>query len=200
MEFIVYSNKLTQEELLQRNIFISPQAQICEGVKLYFGVKVYGESYIGGGTELHSNAEINNSQVGCNCKIYSTIIKDCEIGANCIIKPFTHITKTHIGDNVCVGNFTCINNSSFGANTSIYSLCSISDTDVGNSATISSGVCCEPSINTISIGDNVVIGANTTIIKTVIISDNSTIDANSIITKDIDAGQQAKNNIKQINK
>ncbi|MBO5910086.1 MAG: hypothetical protein J6Q15_01110 [Clostridia bacterium] len=201
MEFIIYSSNLDNEQLLERNIFISPQAKICDGVKLYFGVKVYGESYIGGGSELHSNTEIDNSRVDKNCKVYSTLIKDSEIEANCTIKPFTHITNTKIGENGLIGNFTCIDNSSFGLNLNIYSLCSIRNVDVGNNVIIKSGVYCEPGdSSTINIGDNVIIGPNSSLINPVIISDNVIIDANSAVSKDVEANQRATNNIKQTNK
>lgn len=201
MEFITYTSKLSKEFLLQYNIFISPKALICEGVKLYWGVKVYGDSRILSNVELHSNAEVCNSEIGEGCKIFASIIKDCEIGNKCVIKPFSNLNCSKIADECTIGNFTSISNCTIGAKANINSLCSINNLECGANLIMGSGTCCEClKDNSITIGDNVSIGANSTIIKPVIISDNATIQANSVITKDIEVGQQATNNIKQTNK
>ncbi|MBQ3502632.1 MAG: hypothetical protein IJA72_03105 [Clostridia bacterium] len=186
MEFITYTKNTDKSMLLQHDIFISPSAKICEGAKLYRGVKVYGDSYIGHDAELHSNIEICDSYISKGCKVFTGFIKECEIGENCLIKPFTHIINTEIGANSVIGNFTCINNSCIGAKAKISCLVNLNQLDAGNNITICSGVCCEAdSDDSITLGDNVELGINTTIIKSVVISDNTKIKQNSIITKDI---------------
>lgn len=200
MEFLIYSSKLSDEALLQNNIFISPEADISEGVKLYFGVKVYGQSSISSDVELHSNTEICNSTIGGGCKIYSSIISSSNIEQNCVIKPFTHIQDCEFLSGCVIGNFTSASKSVLGLNSNIGPLCCLKNVEAGNNLRVQSGACCEVEEGSINIGDNVTIGVNATIIKSVIISDNAKIDANSIITKDVDVGQVATNGIKQINK
>lgn len=185
MEFIVYTSNTDISDLLKYNIYISTTSKISYGVKIYCDVKIYGESYIGQGTELHSNVEICNSYIGSGCKIFTSIINDSEIGCNCQIKAFTNINKTTMGDNGIVGNFSCVNNSNIGVKSSIGCLVSLNNVDIGSETIIQSGVCCETDEDVISVGDNVMLAANTTIIKPVIISDGTQTKPNSVITKNI---------------
>lgn len=186
MEFITYTSNIETSSLMQHNIFISPESEIKEGVKLYSGVKVYGESHIGAEVELHSNVEICDSRIGKGCKIFSGVIKDSEIGDGCTVKPFTHIVNSEIGSNGIIGNFTCINNSCIGAKAQISCLANLNQLDAGNNVVIQSGVCCEAeNDDSITLGDNVLLDVNTTIIKPVIIGDNIKTKPNSVITKDI---------------
>ncbi len=186
MEFITYTKSLDASDFLKYNIFVSPTTKICEGVKLYSGVKVYGESNIGEGVELHSNVEINNCNIGDFCQIFCGSFRECEIGKNCTIKSFAHITNTQVGDDCEIGNFVCVNDSVIGAHAKIYCLVNLSRIDAGNYLKINSGVCCESdSEDNITIGDNVELGTNTTIIKPVVIADNTKTKANSVIVKDI---------------
>jgi acetyltransferase-like isoleucine patch superfamily enzyme len=84
---------------------------------------------------------------------------------------------------VCHENIEIGNNVNFGGNVTIY------DTDFHslnpkvriNKATDRIGAQCKP----VNIGDNVFIGAHSTILKGVIIGDNAIIGACSVVTKDV---------------
>ena len=201
MEFIVYSSQTSKEILDKHNIVISPEAQVAEGVKMYSGVKVLGESAVCSGCQLHSNAEIVDSEIGANCKIFSGKINNCHIQSGAMIKPFVYMLNSDVGENCVVGNFSCINQSTIGLNCQVGSLCSINNVDAGNNLTVNSGACCEAENGSaINIGDNVIIGTNASLIKAVVISDDVQIEPNCVISKDIDVGQIATCNNKQVNK
>lgn len=194
----MYDSNTPKEELLKYNIFISPTASIGKGVKLYFGVKVYGNSEIGTNCELHSNCEICDTTIGANCRIFSSVIINSEIEQGCLVKPFVHIENSKIGEQCVLGNFSCLHNSTIGTRTQIFSLSNIRQTEIGNSCTLESGVCCEPCEGeSISIGDNVHIMSNSSLINAVMISDNVEIRPNSVISQSLDANTISAPNTRQ---
>lgn len=201
MEFIVYSSNIKEQELINNNITISNDAQIGENVKIYFGVTVLGNSCIGDNVELHSNSYIEDSNIQANCKIYSSHLHSMEIGNNCLIKPFTNLSASSLGDNCVVGNFCVMNLSCIGNNCNIGSLTQLDGVDAGNNLIMQCGVCALGSEEyNINIGDNVEIGANSTVVAPIIISDDAKIVSNSVVSQNIEVGGLATNNIKQINK
>lgn len=199
MEYILYNSTIKNDELLRYNIFISPTASLQEGVKLFYGVKVYGNSEIGKNTELHSNCEICDSTIGANCKIFSSTIINSQIEQDCIVKPFAYIEDTSIDRKCEIGNFSCINSSILGINNIIFSLANIRKTEIGNSCILESGVCCEPcGDEAITIGDNVHIMCNASIINSAVISDNCVVQSNCVVGQDVEANKIVGSNIKNL--
>ena len=86
----------------------------------------------------------------------------CELGPTCRIRK-----NTQLGKNVKVGNFVEIKNSKIGNNTKINHLSYIGDTIIGTNTNIGAGTitCNYDGIkNKTTIGDNVFIGSNCSLI------------------------------------
>ena len=137
---------------------------------------------------------INNCKIGENVEIIEPVnLYGCEIGNNCFIGPFVEIQK-----NVVIGE-----------NTRVQSHCFICDgVTIGNHCFIGHGTMFTNDIfvdspnfeswirKETTIGDNVRIGSNVTLLP-VKIGDNSIIGAGAVVTKDfpqnsIIAGNPAK--------
>jgi acetyltransferase-like isoleucine patch superfamily enzyme len=130
------------------------------------------------------NVEIKNCKLGENIKIINPVnIYGCEIGDNCFIGPFVEIQK-----NVIIGNFTKIQSHSF--------ICEL--VTIGNNCFIGHGVMFindlfssgGPAMGDVtkwkstSLGNNVSIGSNATILPVNICND-VVVGAGSVVTKDI---------------
>lgn len=199
MEYILYNSNIKNDELLKYNIFISPTASLQDGVKLFYGVKVYGNSEIGKNTELHSNCEICDSIIGTNCKIFSSVITNSRIEQDCVVKPFVHIEDSSIERECVIGNFTCICSSILGISNKIFSLSNIRKTEIGNGCVLESGVCCEPCDDeAITIGDNVHIMCNASIINSAVISDNCVVYSNCVVSQDVEANKVVNSTSKNV--
>ncbi|MBE6995170.1 MAG: hypothetical protein E7429_00325 [Ruminococcaceae bacterium] len=94
--------------------FVSPAAQIGEGVQIGVGCVIEGGVTIGGGTEIHHRVIIRSgTKIGSNCTVYSGACIG-ERGFNYTVGPNgeKHMLKhyggvsigndVHIGENVCI--------------------------------------------------------------------------------------------------
>lgn len=199
-EYIVYNSHLSVEELKELNIYISSNSVVQDGAKIYFNSCISGDSVVYNTVVVHNNSTIIDSVVRGNCHIYSSRIENCEIGENSIIGPFANIRDSEIGGGCKIGNFVEMKNSSLSLNIYISHLSSIQNAEIGANTNIGSGVVFSSSEEEkILIGDNVKIGANSSLIAPLTISDDSYIAIGSVINCDVDAKQYAVARSKQQN-
>ena len=147
--------------------------------------------------------------IGKNSIIESfvNIAKGVKIGSQVIIKSYSHIDSSHIGnrcsigpyarlrpfskidDKSKIGNFVEIKNSKIGKNTSISHLSYIGDSNLGKNVNIGAGtITCNfdgKNKHKTIIEDNVFVGSNCSLVAPIRINRNSKIGAGSVITKDI---------------
>jgi bifunctional UDP-N-acetylglucosamine pyrophosphorylase/glucosamine-1-phosphate N-acetyltransferase len=143
-----------------------------------------------------------NVTIGAHC-----ILKDCHIGANTIIKPYTTIEQSICGtnciigpyarlrpentlkDNVHIGNFVEVKKSSIEKNSKVNHLSYIGDAHIGTQTNIGAGtITCNydgQNKHQTDIGNNAFIGSGTQLVAPVKIGDNATIGAGSTITHDV---------------
>jgi len=144
--------------------------------------------------------------VGANC-----IVKDCHIGKNTTIHPFSSIDDAVIGEsgfigpygrirpgsclknNVQIGNFVEIKNSTIMNKCRINHLSFIGDAYLAENVTIGAGtITCNHNgnnTNHTSIENNAYIGSGSSLIAPINIGANSTIGAGSTITDDVPKGK-----------
>lgn len=141
------------------------------------------------------NSQIRNVKFGLNCKIIEPAnLYECDLGKNVFIGPFVEITKgVTIGDNTKISShsFVCelvtIGNNCFIGHGVMFT------NDLFKKGKLGGGV---KNWKPTSIGNNVLIGSNSTILPVKIIS-GCVIGAGSVVTKDclkkgIYAGNPAK--------
>jgi bifunctional UDP-N-acetylglucosamine pyrophosphorylase/glucosamine-1-phosphate N-acetyltransferase len=126
-----------------------------------------------------------------------TVIRErCVVGENCSIGPYVHLRPDSvIKDGVKIGDFVEVKNSVIGEKTSIAHLTYIGDSDVGGGVNFGCG-CVTANYDGVNkfrtvIGDNAFIGCNTNLIAPVSIGDNAMTAAGSTITKDVPANSLA---------
>ena len=176
-------------------VLISPFAKIEQGVVIYPGTIIKGDSKIGKNTVLGPNTIIENSVVGENCVINSTQIESSTLENNVTTGPFCHIRPNCVIKNgVHLGNFVEVKNSFVDENTQAGHLAYIGDSDVGKNVNFGCGAITAnyDGINKArsKIGDGAFIGSNSNLIAPpngINIGDDSYIAAGSTITKDIPA-------------
>ena len=127
-------------------------------------------------------------------------IENTIIGKNCKIWYFVNIYDSLIGDDVQIGSFCDIGDSKIGKETHISSSCFIPPkTEIGKKVFIGPGtiICNDkyPNLTTpqpkmgVFINDEVVIGANVTILPGLTIGKNAVIGAGAVVTKDVPEGE-----------
>ena len=134
----------------------------------------------GAGVSIADDAEI---------KSFSHI-EGAEIGEGASAGPFARLrTGTKLGENCAIGNFVEIKNSTLHRYAKAGHLSYIGDAEIGSKTNIGAGtITCNydgKNKHKTSIGNNVFVGSDTSLVAPVTIGNNVTIAAGSVITDDI---------------
>ena len=179
------------EELLQKRIKLF---HLKNGVTLLSPNSIYISSdvKIAKDVVLEPNVFLgNNVVIKANVRVKSnSYIEDAYINSFSEVGPTCRIRKNaQLGKNVKVGNFVEIKNSKIGNNTKINHLAYIGDTIIGANTNIGAGTitCNYDGIkkNKTTIGDNVFIGSNCSLIAPIKIGNKSFIAAGSTISNNV---------------
>jgi bifunctional UDP-N-acetylglucosamine pyrophosphorylase / glucosamine-1-phosphate N-acetyltransferase len=147
-------------------------------------------------------------QVGAHC-----VLKDCSIASGTIIQPYSHIDGAQVaanvrigpyarlrpgaqlGENVHVGNFVEVKQSTLARGAKANHLAYIGDATVGEATNIGAGTitCNYDGVNKhrTTIGSQVFVGSNSTLVAPVKIADGTFIAAGSAITDDTEPNDLA---------
>lgn len=158
----------------------------------------------------------NRVQIGANC-----IIRNCVIGDDTVIKPFSHLDGATIGstaaigpyarlrpgtllhDNVHIGNFVETKKTVVGNGSKASHLTYLGDTVIGRDCNIGAGTitCNYDGVNKFqtTIGDGVFVGSDTQFVAPVTIEDGATIGAGSTIRSNAPANELTLTYVKQRN-
>jgi bifunctional UDP-N-acetylglucosamine pyrophosphorylase / glucosamine-1-phosphate N-acetyltransferase len=186
------------------NTYIEANVRIGQDTIIYPGNVLQGNTVIGVNCTLFPNSRIDNSKIGDNVNIQSSVILDSQIGEQTTVGPFAYIRpESVIGKSTRIGDFVEIKKSTIGDNTKVSHLTYIGDAQVGSGCNFGCGtvvVNYDGKIKTKTIiGNNSFIGCNTNLISPVIVNDDTYIAAGSTITREVSRGELAVARAKQIN-
>lgn len=123
-------------------------------------------------------------------------LSDCVIEESAIVGPFVHLRgNVLIAENASIGNFVEVKNSIIGQGAKAKHLSYIGDAMVGEKTNIGAGtITCNyngfEKFKT-TIGKNVMVGANTTLIAPITINNDAFVAAGSVITNNVEEGSLA---------
>ncbi|MBQ2176014.1 MAG: bifunctional UDP-N-acetylglucosamine diphosphorylase/glucosamine-1-phosphate N-acetyltransferase GlmU [Alphaproteobacteria bacterium] len=146
-----------------------------------------------------------NVKIGSKSRIFAfSHIQDCVIANNVEIGPFARIRgNSSFADGTAIGNFVEVKGSTFGSKTKAKHLAYIGDTTIGYHANIGAGTitCNYDGVkkHKTTIGNNVFVGSNSTLIAPITIEDNTILGAGSTFTDAVPAGALAIARQKQTN-
>lgn len=186
MEDLAKAEAIMQKKL--RNKFMNAGVKLLDPDSVYFSCDTEIENdviieqnvVIGGGAKIKSGSVI---------RAFS-YISDCEIMNNVEIGPFARIRgNAKFFDNSSIGNFVEVKGATIGFNSKAKHLAYIGDSAVGENSNIGAGTitCNYDGVkkHKTTIGNNVFIGSNSTLISPVEIEDDSIIGAGSVINKTV---------------
>jgi len=186
-------------------VVISPRAELEEDVSLAPSVHILGESFIGKGSKIGAWSSLSNVKTGRNVTILSHVIaENSKICDEAIAGPFVYIREeTEICERAFAGKFVEIKKSRVGKNSKVPHLSYIGDAKIGDDSNIGAGtITCNydgfKKSQTI-IGDRTFIGSDTMLVAPVTIGNDVVTGAGSTITKNVPDGALAVARAKQIN-
>lgn len=184
--------------------YIGIDVEIGQDTIIYPGNVLEGNTTVGKNCILYPNSRINNSIIGENVEIQSSVILESKVGNSTTVGPFAYIRpQSVIGNNVRVGDFVEIKKSTIGNNTKVSHLTYVGDAEVGENCNFGCGTVTVnydgKNKNKTIIGNNSFIGCNTNLISPVVVEDNTYIAAGSTITNNVKSGELAVARAKQRN-
>ncbi|WP_295163957.1 bifunctional UDP-N-acetylglucosamine diphosphorylase/glucosamine-1-phosphate N-acetyltransferase GlmU [uncultured Buchnera sp.] len=174
-----------------------------KNVEIDTGVILEGNIILGNNVKIGAGSVIKNSFIDNQTEIKEyTIIENVKIGKKCIIGPFAHLRpKTILDNQIHIGNFVEIKESIIKKESKIKHLSYFGNSEIGSQVNVGAGsiTCNYDGVNKFktTIGDNVLIGANTKLIAPIKIAKNATIAAGTTLTKDVDTPCLVYNNKEQ---
>ncbi|MBM3610276.1 MAG: bifunctional UDP-N-acetylglucosamine diphosphorylase/glucosamine-1-phosphate N-acetyltransferase GlmU [Alphaproteobacteria bacterium] len=154
--YFAYDTEIAEDVTIEPNVFCGP------GVQIKKGAHVRAFSYLEG----------------------------CTIGENTVVGPFARIRPgTVLEKNTRVGNFVELKNSTIGEGSKVPHLSYVGDATLGRKVNVGAGtITCNYDgyqKHKTTIGDNVFIGSNTSLIAPITIGDNAMVGAGSTLTQDV---------------
>ncbi len=185
--------------------YIEEKVEIGEDTIIYPNVIIQGETKIGKNCKILSNTRIENSLIGNNVKIESSLIEQSKIEGGVTIGPFAHLRpKAHLKEDVHIGNFVEIKNATLEKGVKTGHLTYIGDAVIGENTNIGAGtITCNydgKNKHRTIIGENSFIGSNSVLVAPVNLGSEVYTAAGSVITKNVPNKTLAFGRAKQINK
>jgi len=160
-------------------------------------VQLLGNTHIGHDCRIRSYSVIQNSTIGDGVLIRNGCILDqSTIGRNALLGPYAHLRPgSDIGEDAHVGNFVETKNVRLGRGSKANHLNYLGDADIGANVNVGAGAitCNYDGVlkHRTTIGDNVFVGSDSTLVAPLTIGEGAYIAAGSNITKNVPSGALA---------
>jgi len=169
-------------------------------------VQLLGNTRIGQDCRIRSYSVIQNSVIGDAVLVRNGCILDSStVGSGALLGPYAHLRpKSDIGESAHVGNFVETKNVRLGRGSKANHLNYLGDAVIGSGVNIGAGAitCNYDGVHKhqTTIGDNVFVGSDSTLVAPITIGDGSYIAAGSSITEDVPQGALALGRSHQVTK
>jgi bifunctional UDP-N-acetylglucosamine pyrophosphorylase/glucosamine-1-phosphate N-acetyltransferase len=172
--------------------YIGPLVAIGPDTVIEPNTYLQGDTTIGRNCHLGPCTKIKNSRIGDDVKVYFSQIVDSDLHDLVKVGPFSNIRPgTILGKKVKIGNFVEIKKSTLGEATSVSHLTYVGDASVGEATNIGAGtITCNYdgfSKHRTTIGSDVFVGSNSTLVAPLTIEDGAMVAAGSVVTHDVPA-------------
>lgn len=167
-------------------------------------VQLLGATKIGSDCRIRSYSVIQNTVIGDNVTVRNGCIMDtATIADGAILGPYAHLRpESNIGAAAHVGNFVETKKVTLGAGSKANHLNYLGDAVIGAGVNVGAGaITCNydgARKHQTTIGDNVFVGSDSTLVAPVTIESGSYIAAGSCITEDVPGGSLALGRARQV--
>ena len=179
--------------------YLEPELTLGRDTVIYPNTIISRLSNAGERCTIGPNTRLSAAELGSGVTVQNSVIFDSEIGDDVTIGPFAHIrAHARLEKGVHIGNFVEVKNSHLAAGVKASHLSYIGDASVGERTNIGAGtITCNfdgRKKNRTTIGKDVSIGSNTSLVAPVTLGDGALTGASSVVTKDVAAGERVAGN------
>ena len=165
---------------------------VCgKGVEIDINVIIEGDVLLEDGVIIGANCILRNCKIGKDTQINPfSLIEEAVVGEQSFVGPYGRLRPgSRVGDNVQIGNFVEIKNSNIASRCRINHLSFVGDAELAENVTIGAGtITCNHDgigINRTTIEDGAYIGSGCNLVAPLKVNANSTIASGSTITEDV---------------
>ncbi|TGD72773.1 UDP-N-acetylglucosamine diphosphorylase/glucosamine-1-phosphate N-acetyltransferase [Mangrovimicrobium sediminis] len=201
------------QELMREGVAIADPARFdtrgelrCgAGVSIDINCLFEGEVVLGDGVQVGPNCVLKNVRVADGATIHAmSHLEDAEVGAGASVGPFARLRPgTRLARGSRVGNFVETKNAQVGEGSKINHLSYVGDCEMGAGVNIGAGtITCNydgVSKHRTSLGDDVFIGSNSTLVAPVSVARGGFVAAGSTLTQAVAEGDLAVGRSRQRN-
>ncbi|WP_161981035.1 bifunctional UDP-N-acetylglucosamine diphosphorylase/glucosamine-1-phosphate N-acetyltransferase GlmU [Streptococcus sp. S784/96/1] len=193
----VMRNRINKAHMVNGVSFQNPEATYIEvdvviepDVVIEANVTLKGQTKIGSESFLTNGTCIVDSNIGQRVVVTNSTIKESTVADGVTVGPYAHIRpESVLAENVHIGNFVEVKGSTIGENSKAGHLTYIGNAEVGTEVNFGAGTILanydgKNKFKT-TIGDNVFVGSNSTIIAPLTIGNRAVTAAGSTVTKDV---------------
>jgi bifunctional UDP-N-acetylglucosamine pyrophosphorylase/glucosamine-1-phosphate N-acetyltransferase len=183
---------------------IDAQVEVAADTVIEPFVQLLGSTRIGADCLIRSYSVLENCTLGNSVLIrQSCVLAETTVGNGARIGPFAHLRPgSEIGEEAHVGNFVETKKARLGKGAKANHLTYLGDAEIGEGTNIGAGVitCNYDGVQkqTTTIGKDVFVGSDSTLVAPLTVEDGAYIGAGSCITKDVPAGSLALARAQQI--
>ena len=162
-----------------------------------------GSSSIGDGCRIGPGCLIEDSNLGAGVTVLYSVLRQVQVGEHCAIGPFAQLRPgTSLAEHCHVGNFVEVKNSSLANGVKVNHLSYIGDADLGAGVNVGAGTITANydgvRKHRTVVGAGSKTGANSVLVAPLTLGENVTVGAGSTITKDVPAGSLALGRARQL--
>ncbi len=206
-----YYQRKQAEKLLLAGVMLADPArfdlrgELIHGkdVEIDVNVIIEGKVILGNRVRIGTGCVLKNCEIGDDVEIkpYS-VFEDSVVGQGAQIGPFSRLRPgAELAADTHVGNFVEIKKSRVGKGSKVNHLTYVGDAEIGRDCNIGAGVitCNYDGANKFKtlIGDNVFVGSDVQLVAPVSVANGATIGAGSTITRDIAEGELVTTRVPQ---
>jgi len=185
---------------------IDPEVTVGPDTVIEPYVQLLGDTRIGSDSRIRSYSVIQNSHLGDHVLVRNGCILDAAaVAHHAVLGPYAHLRpESRIGEGAHVGNFVETKKATLGKGSKANHLNYLGDTVIGEGVNIGAGAitCNYDGVHKhlTTIGDNVFIGSDSTLVAPITIGAGAYIAAGSSITEDVPADALALGRSRQVTK
>jgi len=179
--------------------YLEPELTLGRDSVIYPNTTIARLSRVGERCAIGPNTRLSAAELGAGVTVQNSVIFDSTLGDEVSIGPFAHIRgNARLERGVHIGNFVEVKNSHLAAGVKASHLSYIGDATIGERTNIGAGtITCNfdgQKKNRTTIGKDVSIGSNTSLVAPVTVGDAALTGASSVVTKDVRAGERVAGN------
>jgi bifunctional UDP-N-acetylglucosamine pyrophosphorylase/glucosamine-1-phosphate N-acetyltransferase len=182
---------LSEDSRFGRDVVVEPQCHFR------------GASSIGDGCRIGPGCLIEDSQLGEGVSVVYSVLRQARVAEGCAIGPFAQLRPgSEVGPQCHIGNFVEVKNSTLAAGVKVNHLSYIGDADLGAGVNVGAGTITANydgvHKHRTVVGAGSKTGANSVLVAPIRLGDNVTVGAGSTLTRDVPAGALALGRARQL--